>query len=219
MNTTRIKITPETKQSLLEQYNCGPVKLAGDSNAFCERHVTFDQVVVETETSGRDKFKAIARTVRDVSSRFDRIVMNRASMNSAEQIQIKEGSANIWLKLVVSRMSGPALWTAGSAILVLLTLGGLYTIVPLDYEPPQSTFFLSLSLILLFWIGWVALIVSFDCWVVCIFASVTRARKFHRPETVRAAAAGIIPCGTTSTNRKTVPPRVSSLPTVSAQCK
>jgi starch phosphorylase len=55
-------------KNLLERYNCGPIKLAGDSNAFYERHVTFDQVVAETETTDRDKFEAIARSVRDVLS-------------------------------------------------------------------------------------------------------------------------------------------------------
>jgi starch phosphorylase len=63
MNTTS-----ETKQTLLERYNCGPVKLSGDHNAFYERHVAFDQVVAETETSARDKFEAIARSVRDMLS-------------------------------------------------------------------------------------------------------------------------------------------------------
>ena len=55
-------------KNLLERYNCGPIKLAGDSNAFYERHVTFDQVVAESETTDRDKFEAIARSVRDVLS-------------------------------------------------------------------------------------------------------------------------------------------------------
>jgi starch phosphorylase len=68
MNTTRTKNRPGTKQSLVERYDCGPVKLSGDSNAFYERHVAFDQVVAETETSARDKFEAIARSVRDVLS-------------------------------------------------------------------------------------------------------------------------------------------------------
>ncbi len=68
MNTTRMKNRPGTKQSLVERYDCGPVKLSGDSNAFYERHVTFDQVVAETETSARDKFEAIARSVRDMLS-------------------------------------------------------------------------------------------------------------------------------------------------------
>jgi starch phosphorylase len=63
-----MKNRTETKESLLERYNCGPVKLSGDSNAFYERHFTFDQVVAETETTGRDKFEAIAHSVRDVLS-------------------------------------------------------------------------------------------------------------------------------------------------------
>ena len=63
-----MKNRPETKQSLLARYDCGPVKLSGDSNAFYERHVTFDQVVAETETTDRDKFEAIARSVRDMLS-------------------------------------------------------------------------------------------------------------------------------------------------------
>src|SRR5271169_3254095 len=68
MNTTRMKNKSGTKQSLIERYDCVPVKLSGDSNAFYERHVTFDQVVAETETSARDKFEAIARSVRDMLS-------------------------------------------------------------------------------------------------------------------------------------------------------
>ena len=54
--------------NLLERYNCGPVKLSGDHNAFYERHVAFDQVVAESGTTDRDKFEAIAHSVRDVLS-------------------------------------------------------------------------------------------------------------------------------------------------------
>ncbi|HWW01163.1 MAG TPA: glycogen/starch/alpha-glucan phosphorylase [Candidatus Acidoferrum sp.] len=68
MNTTLKTNRPKTEQSLLARYDCGPVKLSGDSNALYERHVTFDQVVAETETTDRDKFEAIARSVRDVLS-------------------------------------------------------------------------------------------------------------------------------------------------------
>ncbi len=63
-----MKNKPETKQSILAYYNCGPVKLSGDPDALYERHFTFDQVVAETETTDRDKFEAIARSVRDVLS-------------------------------------------------------------------------------------------------------------------------------------------------------
>lgn len=53
---------------LVARYDCGPVKLSGDPNALYERHVTFDQVVPDTDTTDRDKFEAIARSVRDVLS-------------------------------------------------------------------------------------------------------------------------------------------------------
>src|ERR1035438_5261991 len=68
MNTTLMKNRPQTKQSIVECFDCGPVKLSGDSNAFYERHVAFDHVVAEMETTARDKFEAIARSVRDVLS-------------------------------------------------------------------------------------------------------------------------------------------------------
>jgi starch phosphorylase len=68
MNTKHMKKIPGTKQTPGKRYDCGPVKLSGDPNAFYERHVAFDQVVAETETTARDKFEAISRSVRDVLS-------------------------------------------------------------------------------------------------------------------------------------------------------
>src|ERR1039458_2478615 len=68
MNTTLMKNKAKTQQPSLVRYDCGPVKLSGDSNAFYERHVAFDQVVADTETTDRDKFEAIARSVRDTLS-------------------------------------------------------------------------------------------------------------------------------------------------------
>jgi starch phosphorylase len=63
-----MKNKSKTQQSLQARHGCEPVKLSGDSNAFYERHVAFDQVVAETETTDRDKFEAIARSVRDMLS-------------------------------------------------------------------------------------------------------------------------------------------------------
>jgi starch phosphorylase len=68
MNTRTLKNRSDTKQSPVERYTCGSVKLSGESNAFYERHIAFDQVVAESETTDRDKFEAIARSVRDVLS-------------------------------------------------------------------------------------------------------------------------------------------------------
>src|SRR5262245_8524129 len=52
----------------LAQYNCGPVKFTGGENALYERHLTFDQVISVNSASPRDKFEAIARSIRDVLS-------------------------------------------------------------------------------------------------------------------------------------------------------
>src|SRR5215472_18328993 len=53
---------------LLRRYNCGPVKFSGEDNALYERHLTFDQVIPVKSASPRDKFEAIAHSVRDVLS-------------------------------------------------------------------------------------------------------------------------------------------------------
>jgi starch phosphorylase len=68
MITTKMKSRPIEKENLLARYNCGPVPLSGDPNAFYERHLTFDQVIPDTAATARDKYEAIARSVRDVLS-------------------------------------------------------------------------------------------------------------------------------------------------------
>ena len=55
-------------KDLLARFNCGPVKITGDNNALYERHLTFDQVIPVESAAQRDKFEAIARSVRDVLS-------------------------------------------------------------------------------------------------------------------------------------------------------
>jgi glycogen phosphorylase len=52
----------------LDRFNCGPIKFSGSSDALYERHLTFDHVVPVAEATPRDKFEAIARSVRDVLS-------------------------------------------------------------------------------------------------------------------------------------------------------
>ncbi len=60
--------TSTTRENLLARYNCGPVKFTGGDNALYERHLTFDQVIPVGSATPRDKFEAIARSVRDVLS-------------------------------------------------------------------------------------------------------------------------------------------------------
>src|SRR4030095_8498447 len=52
---------------LLEQYG-GPVKFTGTEDALYERHLVFDNVMEDTAIDARERFEAIARSVRDVLS-------------------------------------------------------------------------------------------------------------------------------------------------------
>jgi len=53
---------------LLDQYGCGPVQFAGTGNALYERHLLFDNVIDLATSTPRDRFEALARSVRDVLS-------------------------------------------------------------------------------------------------------------------------------------------------------
>jgi len=57
-----------TQDKLLSRYNCGPVKFTGGENALYERHLTFDQVIPIESATPRDRFEAIAHSIRDVLS-------------------------------------------------------------------------------------------------------------------------------------------------------
>jgi starch phosphorylase len=58
---------PETSQ-LIEQYGCGPLRFAGADGALYERHLLFDNVLDLATAEARDRFEALARSVRDVLS-------------------------------------------------------------------------------------------------------------------------------------------------------
>jgi starch phosphorylase len=53
---------------LLHQYGCGPVEFTGSDSALYERHLVFDHVVGPAAAGPRDRFEALARSVRDVLS-------------------------------------------------------------------------------------------------------------------------------------------------------
>ncbi len=58
----------ETIDKLIAQYGCGPVKFSGTDEALYERHLLFDNVTDIKVAEARDRFEAIARSVRDVLS-------------------------------------------------------------------------------------------------------------------------------------------------------
>jgi starch phosphorylase len=53
---------------LIEQYGCGPVSLTGTSDALYERHLVFDNVMDVATIGARERFEALAHSVRDVLS-------------------------------------------------------------------------------------------------------------------------------------------------------
>ena len=60
--------TRPSKNSLLEHYGCGPIRFAGTESALYHRHLYFDNVIRPLEATARDKFEALARSVRDILS-------------------------------------------------------------------------------------------------------------------------------------------------------
>src|SRR4030095_5245373 len=74
--TNTMKVIKQTKTApstgadiprLLDQYG-GPVKFTGTEDALYERHLVFDNVMEDTAIDARERFEAIARSVRDVLS-------------------------------------------------------------------------------------------------------------------------------------------------------
>jgi starch phosphorylase len=53
---------------LQRQYGCGRVEFTGTDNALYERHLLFDDVVKPSAAGARERFEALARSVRDVLS-------------------------------------------------------------------------------------------------------------------------------------------------------
>jgi starch phosphorylase len=58
----------DDSSKLIAQYGCGPVTFAGTEEALYERHLLFDNVVDANEVNLRERFEAVARSVRDVLS-------------------------------------------------------------------------------------------------------------------------------------------------------
>ena len=59
---------PDGLAKLRRQYGCGPVEFTGTDDALYERHLLFDDVVSPAAAGPRERFEAVARSVRDVLS-------------------------------------------------------------------------------------------------------------------------------------------------------
>jgi glycogen phosphorylase len=68
---SRVPPTPAASDDLsklLQQYGCGPIPFTGTDNAFYERHLVFDNVIELMAAGPRERFEAVARSVRDILS-------------------------------------------------------------------------------------------------------------------------------------------------------
>jgi starch phosphorylase len=73
MSTKSAITTPKSAESpeiskLLSRYGCGPIQFVGTDNALYERHLLFDTIVNLKDASARERFEAVARSVRDILS-------------------------------------------------------------------------------------------------------------------------------------------------------
>jgi glycogen phosphorylase len=59
---------PGDFSELCRRYGCGPVAFSGTDDALYERHLVFDNVVLPAAVGARERFDALARSVRDVLS-------------------------------------------------------------------------------------------------------------------------------------------------------
>jgi starch phosphorylase len=64
---TKRQAMPDTEK-LVAKYGCGPVHFSGTDEALYERHLLFDSGVDPAVATARDRFEALARSVRDVLS-------------------------------------------------------------------------------------------------------------------------------------------------------
>jgi starch phosphorylase len=73
MSSRRTKASGRTPRvpdvpTLLQQYGCGPIQFTGSADALYERHLLFDNVVDPPAVGARERYEAVARSVRDVLS-------------------------------------------------------------------------------------------------------------------------------------------------------
>jgi len=68
MNEAINIVTEGAPPELLTRYGCGPIRFSGHDDALYERHLLFDDVVAPEGAGPRERFKAVARSVRDVLS-------------------------------------------------------------------------------------------------------------------------------------------------------
>jgi starch phosphorylase len=119
----RTPSVPDT-QKLLEQYGCGPIQFTGTADALYERHLLFDNAVDPPAVGARERYEAVARSVRAVLSQrwvrtektYERLNPKRVYYLSMEFL-IGRSLVNNVMNLLLDRevQRGGWTWYAGSA--------------------------------------------------------------------------------------------------------
>src|SRR5438270_370589 len=58
----------DERSDLLRQYGCGPIQFSGTDDGLYERHLLFDDVVTPASAGPHERYRAVARSVRDILS-------------------------------------------------------------------------------------------------------------------------------------------------------
>ena len=72
--------------SLINRYGCGPVHFSGTEDALYERHLLFDSGVDLSSATARDRFEALARSVRDILSQRWLLTENTYEQQNAKRL-------------------------------------------------------------------------------------------------------------------------------------
>ena len=71
----RHSTTPKAEPTLLEQYGCGPIRFSGADDGLYERHLLFDDVVPPASAGPHERYRPVARSVRDVLSHVGTVMV------------------------------------------------------------------------------------------------------------------------------------------------
>jgi hypothetical protein len=87
------------RADLLEQYGCGPIRFSGNNDGLYKRHLLFDDIVAPAAAGPQERFRAVARSVRDVLSQrwsSPKPLTNAKTLSACTTCRWNSSSAGRW---------------------------------------------------------------------------------------------------------------------------